>query len=167
VQSLLVLAHKEIEWDENTTVNLQLWDIAGHEVCLIVSWRCLTFFHQRFGCMTHVYFKYAIAAVIVFDLTRPSTYEAVRKVSVSPVFLCLYRLCAVRCSGERILTARLRSRMDSRSRRCSLQTRFVCSRVLRWDSLVLPSLSCGHQSFCVVVSVTTTTPCPSGLPSLH
>jgi len=52
--------------------------------------------------MTHVYFKYAIAAVIVFDLTRPSTYEAVRKVSVSSVFLSLYRLRGVRCSGERI-----------------------------------------------------------------
>jgi len=39
----LFLAHKEIEWDENTTVNLQLWDIAGHEVCFIVSWRRLMF----------------------------------------------------------------------------------------------------------------------------
>jgi len=30
--------------------------------------------------MTHVYYKYAIAAMIVFDLTRPATFEAVLKV---------------------------------------------------------------------------------------
>jgi len=29
--------------------------------------------------MTHVYYKYAIAAVIVFDLTRPATFDAVLK----------------------------------------------------------------------------------------
>ena len=38
-----------LEWDENTTVSLQLWDVAGHE---------------RFGTMTRVYYKYAIAAII-------------------------------------------------------------------------------------------------------
>ena len=36
--------------------------------------------HERFGCMTHVYYKYAIAAVIIFDLTRPATFDAVLKV---------------------------------------------------------------------------------------
>jgi len=35
--------------------------------------------HERFGCMTHVYYKYAIAAVVVFDLTRPATFDAVLK----------------------------------------------------------------------------------------
>ena len=45
---------------------LQLWDIAGHE---------------RFGHMTHVYYKYAIAAIIVFDLGRPATFESVLKVA--------------------------------------------------------------------------------------
>jgi len=43
-------AVKAIDWDENTSVNLQLWDVAGHE---------------RFGTMTRVYYKYAIAAIIV------------------------------------------------------------------------------------------------------
>ncbi|GAM20220.1 hypothetical protein SAMD00019534_033950 [Acytostelium subglobosum LB1] len=57
-------AVKEIEWDKNTSVSLQLWDIAGHE---------------RFGTMTRVYYKYAIAAIIVFDLTRQTTFEAVTK----------------------------------------------------------------------------------------
>eukprot|EP01133_Synstelium_polycarpum_P020428 gene20428-24512_t len=57
-------AVKEVTWDKNTTVSLQLWDIAGHE---------------RFGTMTRVYYKYAIAAIIVFDLGRPTTFEAVTK----------------------------------------------------------------------------------------
>lgn len=35
---------------------------------------------QRFGCMTSAYYKYAIAAVVVFDLSRPSTFDAVLKV---------------------------------------------------------------------------------------
>eukprot|EP01126_Amoeba_proteus_P040367 TRINITY_DN4302_c0_g1_i11.p1 TRINITY_DN4302_c0_g1~~TRINITY_DN4302_c0_g1_i11.p1 ORF type:complete len:230 (-),score=35.93 TRINITY_DN4302_c0_g1_i11:44-733(-) len=49
---------------ENKNVSLQLWDVAGHE---------------RFGTMTRVYYKYAIAALVVFDLTRPATFEAVLK----------------------------------------------------------------------------------------
>eukprot|EP01113_Clastostelium_recurvatum_P009655 TRINITY_DN1467_c0_g1_i1.p1 TRINITY_DN1467_c0_g1~~TRINITY_DN1467_c0_g1_i1.p1 ORF type:complete len:218 (-),score=51.94 TRINITY_DN1467_c0_g1_i1:117-770(-) len=57
-------AVKSLEWDDDTTVNLQLWDIAGHE---------------RFGTMTRVYYKYAIAAIIVFDISRPATFEAVTK----------------------------------------------------------------------------------------
>lgn len=34
---------------------------------------------QRFGHMTHVYYKYAIAAILVFDLGRPATFESVLK----------------------------------------------------------------------------------------
>jgi len=45
-------------------MTLQLWDIAGHE---------------RFGTMTRVYYKYAIAAVVVFDFSRPTTFDAVQK----------------------------------------------------------------------------------------
>ncbi|PIK62679.1 putative ras-related protein [Apostichopus japonicus] len=55
---------KTIDWNENTKVNLQLWDIAGHE---------------RFGHMTRVYYKYAIAAIIMFDLSRPATFDSVIK----------------------------------------------------------------------------------------
>jgi len=57
-------AVKVVEWDDKTTVSLQLWDIAGHE---------------RFGNMTRVYYKYAIAAIIVFDVSRPATFEAITK----------------------------------------------------------------------------------------
>lgn len=57
-------ALKVISWDSNTLVRLQLWDIAGQE---------------RFGNMTRVYYKEAVGAFIVFDVTRSSTFEAVLK----------------------------------------------------------------------------------------
>lgn len=57
-------ALKTLKYDDKTHVTLQLWDIAGHE---------------RFGYMTHVYYKYAAAAIIVFDLSRPATLESVVK----------------------------------------------------------------------------------------
>jgi Ras-related protein Rab-32 len=57
-------AIKSLAWDENTQINVQLWDIAGHE---------------RFGYLTGVYYRYAVAAAIVFDLTRPETFRSVEK----------------------------------------------------------------------------------------
>ncbi|RZC41310.1 ras-related protein Rab-32 [Asbolus verrucosus] len=57
-------AIKILNWDDNTRINVQLWDIAGHE---------------RFGYLTGVYYRYAVAAAIVFDLTRPETFKSVEK----------------------------------------------------------------------------------------
>jgi len=57
-------ALKILDLPDNTIVRLQLWDIAGQE---------------RFGQMTRVYFKDAIGAFIVFDVTRPQTFDAVSK----------------------------------------------------------------------------------------
>jgi len=57
-------AVKVVDWDDSTTISLQLWDVAGHE---------------RYGTMTSVYYKYAIAAIIVFDVSRPATFETVLK----------------------------------------------------------------------------------------
>lgn len=34
---------------------------------------------ERFGSMTRIYYQYAIAAVICFDISRPSTLDNVRK----------------------------------------------------------------------------------------
>ncbi|KAG8224409.1 hypothetical protein J437_LFUL004015 [Ladona fulva] len=55
---------KQLQWDNCTKINLQLWDIAGHE---------------RFGYMTRVYYKYATAAAIVFDVSRIATFQSVHK----------------------------------------------------------------------------------------
>ena len=55
-------ALKVINWDANTVIRLQLWDIAGQE---------------RFYNMTRVYYKDAVGCFIVFDVTRASTFEAV------------------------------------------------------------------------------------------
>ncbi|XP_076835743.1 ras-related protein Rab-38 isoform X2 [Brachyhypopomus gauderio] len=57
-------ALKVLNWDHQTVIRLQLWDIAGQE---------------RYGNMTRVYYREAVGALIVFDVTRASTFEAVLK----------------------------------------------------------------------------------------
>ncbi|XP_058613876.1 ras-related protein Rab-38 isoform X2 [Onychostoma macrolepis] len=57
-------ALKVLHWDSQTVVRLQLWDIAGQE---------------RYGNMTRVYYREAVGALIVFDVTRASTFDAVLK----------------------------------------------------------------------------------------
>lgn len=52
-------ASKIIDVD-GVKVDVQLWDIAGQE---------------RFGSMTGVYYRESVGAIVVFDITRPSTFE--------------------------------------------------------------------------------------------
>jgi Ras-related protein Rab-32 len=46
---------KKVQWSDSTLFQVQLWDVAGHE---------------RFAHLARVYYKSAIAAIIIFDLTR-------------------------------------------------------------------------------------------------
>ena len=57
-------ALKIIKWDEKTNVRLQLWDIAGQE---------------RFGNMTRVYYKEAVGAIVIYDISRTSTFDGVKR----------------------------------------------------------------------------------------
>ena len=34
---------------------------------------------ERFGSMTRVYYREAVGAFVVFDVTKPSTFEAINK----------------------------------------------------------------------------------------
>mmetsp|Transcript_8901 Transcript_8901/g.22954 ORF Transcript_8901/g.22954 Transcript_8901/m.22954 type:complete len:205 (+) Transcript_8901:172-786(+) len=57
-------ALKIVPWEGGKNIRLQLWDIAGQE---------------RFSSMTRVYYKQATACVIIFDITRKSTFQEVEK----------------------------------------------------------------------------------------
>lgn len=57
-------ALKIVPWTEKKNIRLQLWDIAGQE---------------RFSSMTRVYYKQATACVIIFDITRRTTFQEVLK----------------------------------------------------------------------------------------
>ncbi|XP_060791158.1 ras-related protein Rab-38 [Neoarius graeffei] len=57
-------ALKVLNWDNHTVIRLQLWDIAGQE---------------RYGNMTRVYYREAVGALVVFDVTRASTFDAIPK----------------------------------------------------------------------------------------
>eukprot|EP00116_Pleurobrachia_bachei_P010058 sb/3470320/ len=57
-------ALKVLDKGRDKLVRLQLWDVAGQE---------------RYGNMTRVYYKEAVGAFLVFDITRMSTFDAVNK----------------------------------------------------------------------------------------
>jgi Ras-related protein Rab-32 len=83
-------ALKVLNWDQDTIIRLQLWDIAGE--CLY-NWLFFAYVEnisnyiifcggsgqERFGNMTRVYYKEAVGAFIVFDVTRSATFDAVIK----------------------------------------------------------------------------------------
>lgn len=71
-------ALKIVPWADGRNIRLQLWDIAG---AIILFKRRNIFFlllktgQERFSSMTRVYYKQATACVIIFDITRKSTFQ--------------------------------------------------------------------------------------------
>ncbi|XP_075692746.1 ras-related protein Rab-38-like [Rhinoderma darwinii] len=57
-------ALKILNWEKDTVVRLQLWDIAGQE---------------RFGHMTRLYYREAAGAFVVSDLGRAVTLQSVQR----------------------------------------------------------------------------------------
>ena len=57
-------ALKILNWGEDIVIRLQLWDIAGQE---------------RYGNMTRVYYKEAVGAFVVYDVSRKESFNAVTK----------------------------------------------------------------------------------------
>jgi|EP00670_Eutreptiella_braarudii_P003857 small GTP-binding protein len=57
-------ALKVLNWDRTKNITLQIWDIAGQE---------------RYGQMTRVYYQAAVGALVVYDVTRPESFDAVAK----------------------------------------------------------------------------------------
>lgn len=53
-------ANKIATMEDGSTVDIQLWDIAGQE---------------RFGNMTTVYYREAVGAIVVFDVMRSPTFD--------------------------------------------------------------------------------------------
>eukprot|EP01051_Picozoa_sp_SAG22_P012921 SAG22_NODE_1392_length_4514_cov_4.559909_1_plen_246_part_00 len=55
---------KKLRLDDSTTVRLQLWDIAGNE---------------RFGSMTKAYYREAVGAIVVYDVTKARSFASVKR----------------------------------------------------------------------------------------
>lgn len=58
----VAFAHKIWQVNDELTVDLNLWDIAGEE---------------RLGAVTNMYYKQAVGACVVFDVTSPDTLDMV------------------------------------------------------------------------------------------
>jgi Ras-related protein Rab-32 len=57
-------AMKNVVVDEDKSVRVQLWDIAGQD---------------RFGSLVRIFYKDALGAMLVYDLTREDTFETITK----------------------------------------------------------------------------------------
>ena len=84
---------KVVKWNENLTLRLQLWDIAGQD---------------RFSLLSRSFYKDAVGAFVVSDITRAETIDAAiawkeeldTKVQLSdgsklPCFLLANKVCII------------------------------------------------------------------------
>lgn len=92
-------ALKDIKWDNDKYVRLQLWDIAGQD---------------RFTLVTRAYYKEACGAIIVFNPLRTETFESVLKWKViGCVFISIKRNNLDIFSTERHRLENRRTNSDS------------------------------------------------------
>lgn len=71
------LAVKVINWENNTQIALQFWDIAGIFYCKHPMTNCEG--QERYASLSRVFYRDAVAAFIVYDVTRKSSFDAVLK----------------------------------------------------------------------------------------
>eukprot|EP01062_Namystynia_karyoxenos_P082925 TRINITY_DN9432_c0_g1_i1.p1 TRINITY_DN9432_c0_g1~~TRINITY_DN9432_c0_g1_i1.p1 ORF type:complete len:244 (+),score=102.23 TRINITY_DN9432_c0_g1_i1:88-732(+) len=113
-------ALKMLPWEGGRQITLQIWDIAGQE---------------RYGQMTRVYYQAAVGALVVFDITKPDSFDAVQKWKQdidNKVFLqdgrpipCV--LLANKCDLQPLATFKSKEAMDAYTQQLSFAGWFETS----------------------------------------
>jgi Ras-related protein Rab-32 len=69
-----------IKTDDDTTIRLQLWVLEFNIIYLFLWFSFKDIGGQeRFGNLTRIYYKDAVGCIVVYDVSRPTTFDAVSK----------------------------------------------------------------------------------------